>query len=121
MRRGASLLLCGCLALLLTQGASGAQARQSPMTAVPPMTGLTGRDCRFAPVPGANGDSLMEIDVFGRHAPSCRSATRHIKKAVTSLTEETWGQVGAWRCIWAEYEVYCAKPRAKIYATNPGG
>jgi hypothetical protein len=90
------------------------------MATVPPLGGSGTRDCRQVPVPGTNGGSLMEIDVYGRHSPTCRSATRRLKNVVGRLPEETWGRVGAWKCIWAEYEVYCAKPKVRIYAVNPG-
>jgi hypothetical protein len=91
------------------------------MGTIPPFVGMTTRDCPQIEVPGANGGSLMEIDIFGKRAPTCRSAGRHVKATVARLPEETWGHVGGWRCIWAVYEVFCGRHSVRIYATNPGG
>jgi hypothetical protein len=71
-------------------------------------------------IPGANDGSLMEIDIFGRPAPTCRSATRHIRSAVALIPEEAWGHIGGWACIWSVPEVYCGHHGVKIFAANPG-
>jgi hypothetical protein len=90
------------------------------MTAIPPLIGQETRDCPQVLVPGANDGSLMEIDVFGKPAPTCRSATRRLRLAVEQLPEETWGNTGAWRCIWGVSVAYCGKAKVRIYAANPG-
>jgi hypothetical protein len=95
-------------------------ARTEPMATIPPLVGTSGRDCPQIEVPGANDGSLIEMDIFGPHAPTCRSATRRVEAVVARLPEERWGQVGGWRCVWSLVEVYCGRHRVRIYAANPG-
>jgi hypothetical protein len=43
--------------------------------------------------------SLLEIDVFGRPAPTCHAAVAILRRASTQLPLDRWRRLGRWRCI----------------------
>jgi hypothetical protein len=63
---------------------------------------------------------VLEIDVFGRPAPTCKAADRQLNLVPTKLARGKWGRVGSWRCFWALYVAECKRGQVQIDAVNPG-
>ena len=117
--------LLALIAALFVLGAGGAAGGAGlHEDSVPPLVAKAGtetsRSCYSVNVPGANDGSLMELDIFGRPAPSCSFSAERIRLAVKRLPENTWGRIGHWRCVWELPAAFCGWNHLSIYASNPG-
>jgi hypothetical protein len=119
------------LALLVT---SLAILSTALATAVAIAAGFTGfphtpetRDCpqvlvrNLYPYPrNPNYYTLMEIDVFGQPAPTCRKVVSQLNLVPSRLRIGKWGRVYGWRCFWEYYLAECLRGHIQIDAVNPG-
>ena len=76
------------------------------------------RECR--PVAIAAVPEEMEIDIYGRPAPTCRASIALARTATMLLPIEMVGEVSGWGCLWGYSVIGCTRDLVNVDAVNPG-
>jgi hypothetical protein len=68
----------------------------------------------------SNGIGLQEIDLFGRHVPTCARADHLMRLVPTRIPKHRWGRMDGWRCVWVAAWEECKRSTTRVYASDPG-
>jgi hypothetical protein len=75
----------------------------------------------MAQLASLNGESPMEIDLFGASPPTCATALAQLRRATRVLRRGITGTVSGWRCVWTlSSAVACRRGPSLLAASNPG-
>jgi hypothetical protein len=93
-----------------------------PMDQLVAGIGSRTRMCPQVRIALLNGDSPMEIDIFGPNPPRCVTAIAQLRRARLQLRQGVSDSVAGWRYVWTPLPaVGCRRGGSLLAASNPGG